>query len=191
MTSEALPRREKPHMDTEAARAPPRVWTSPAASTPSTTSKGPNTVLYLSDDEAEELYDLWHEQVACSVRRAHAKANGRRDTHDTDLASLRTDLLAINLHTVGLPEPDAASGTALESAQSARRFLAYAEEDHARAEHLTALLWLQGAFTEAKISAELDKGGSARTATPDTAPHNSVDEPWCQQPGIPRQRDGQ
>lgn len=151
-------------------------------------------MLFLTDHEAAELYELWHERVAHSVRRAHARANGRPDTHSTDLANLHRDLLAINLHTVGLPEPSAAAGTALEAAQSARRFLAYAEEDNARAEHLSAILWLQGACAEAKLSTQRDKDGSASVnvaAAAHPAPNELVTQPWYQQPGIYHQREGQ
>jgi len=145
-------------------------------------------VLYLSNKEAAELYELWHEKVERAVRRAHAKANGRRDTHDADLTALRRDLTAVNLHTLEIPEPDAAPGTALAAAQSARRFLTCAQDDHARAEHLPAILWLQSAYMGAELAAALDKRATAKTTPPDQAPHAGLDAIWQQQFNIPRQR---
>lgn len=144
-------------------------------------------MISLTDREAAELYDLWHEKVATAVRRAHAKANGRRDTHDTDLAALRRDLTAINLHTLEAPESDAAPGTALDTAHSAKRFLAYAEDDHARAEHVPAILWLQAAYMGAQLAIEIEERSARKSPpTPRPEPQHAPDKPWWQL-DIPRQ----
>lgn len=141
-------------------------------------------MISLTIREAAELYDLWHEKVATAVRRTHAKANGRRDTHDTDLAALRRDLTSVNLHPLETPEPHAAPGTALDAAHSAKRFLAYAEEDHERAEHLSAILWLQAAYSGAKLATKLDDRRTAKAAPPsDTEQQHSPSKPWWQLDG--------
>lgn len=137
-------------------------------------------MISLTAREAAELYDLWHEKVTVAVRRAHAKANGRRDTHEADLAALRRDLTSVNLHPLETPEPHAAPGTALDTAHSATRFLAYAEEDHDHAEHLSAILWLQAAYSGAKLATTLDDRHTPKATTrpPYTDQQHSVETPW-------------
>jgi hypothetical protein len=111
---------------------------------------------YLTDPEALELYEAWLQRVAHTVRRAHARANGRRESDAADLAALRRDLASVNLRSLERDEPDAVFGTSLSAAQKAREFLTFAENDHSKGEHLAAILWLQQAYLSARLALELD-----------------------------------
>lgn len=137
---------------------------------------------YLTDPEAIELYDAWLSRVADLVRRAHAKANGRRNTDTADLNALREDLAGVNLHSLEIEEPDAAPGTALAAAQAARRFLTFAEDDHSKAEHLAAILWLQASYMAANLALDLDKNPPNAEATESGA---GLDDPWSFEPEPP------
>ena len=138
---------------------------------------------YLTDPEAIELYNAWLARVADLVRRAHAKANGRRNTDTADLNDLREDLAAVNLHSLEIEEPDAAPGTALAAAQAARRFLTFAEDDHGKGEHLAAILWLQASYMAANLALELDK--NPRAANEAIDPGADPDDPRRFEPETP------